>query len=467
MKVKKGYLPKITGRPASGLISQEVVSPLQIPLSLAGKQYEPLVNAGQAVKCGQPLAKLDISGGSLNIPAPYAGTVEQIKLEREFLVLNVAEANPQAWAEPTYPDPAVMEDKAARKLLAEAGIWPAFWDSATSGTPTLDAPIPKAIVVKTICTEPFRARGKVVLDNYLEEFMQGLSYLERFSDEFAPTYLILTDIQHPLAQKIKNEVAGLAWVRPIFVPLAYPVSNNQYLWRCLRQDDNNLAKGDSVWFVNCQEVVNIARCLGQGLVPSKRIVTLGGPGYPQSGRGHILTPIGTPLSTLCGDLENFEGLRVLRGGVFVGQELAPANVSVGHLDDGFTFLPEGTKREFLSFVRVGMDRPSYTPAYGSWLRPKKAVQTSTSLRGERRTCIACGYCEEVCPVDIMPHLLWRYLGKDLLEEAQAAGAQICVECGLCSYVCPSKIELAQTIARGIEKIHEELIADSQTQEVSL
>ncbi len=465
MKVKKGYLPKITGRPASGLISQEVVSPLQIPLSLAGKQYEPLVKAGQAVKCGDPLAKLEIPGGNLNIPAPFEGTVEQIELEKGFLTLNVTQPDPQAWSEQTYPDPAVMEAKAARKLLAAAGIWPMFWDAASSGTPVLDAPVPKAIVVKTVCTEPFRARGKVVLDNYLEEFLQGLSYLEQLSDGFAPTYLILTDAQHPLAQKIKKEVAGLAWVRPTFVPLSYPVSNNQYLWRCLRQDGNNLEKGDSVWFLDCQAVVDIARCLGKGLVPSKRIVSLGGPGYPQSGRGHVLTPIGTPLSRLCGDLENFDGLRVLRGGMLAGEEIDPANVSVGHLDDGFTFLPEATQREFLSFVRPGADRPSYTPAYASWLRCKKALPTNTSLRGELRACIACGYCEEVCPVDIMPHLIWRFLGKDLLEEAQMAGAQICVECGLCSYVCPSKIELAQSIAKGIEQIHEELVADSETQEV--
>ena len=463
MKIKKGYLPRITGRPASGLTSQEVISPLQIPISLVGKQYEPLVKPGQAINCGDPLAELEISGGSLNIPAPYKGTVEQIEFEKGFLVLNVAEPNPQEWSEPTYPEPAVMEDRAARERLAAAGIWPAFWDSASAGTPALDAPQPKAIVIKAVCAEPFRARGKVVLENNLELFLQGLSYLERLSGEFAPTYLILTAAQHPLAQKIKKEVAGLAWIRPMLVPLVYPVGNNQYLWRCLRRNESNLQKGDSVWFLDCQAVTDIARCLGQGLVPFQRIVSLGGPGYPNG--KHVLAPIGTPLSRLCTELENFEGLRVLRGGMLAGEEVDPAKASVGHLDDGFTFLPEGTKREFLSFMRAGLDSPSYTPAYGSWLRPKKALPTSTSLRGERRACIACGYCEDLCPVDIMPHLIWRFLEKDLLEEAQAAGAQICVECGLCSYVCPSKIELARTIAKGIEQIHEELVADIQTQEV--
>ena len=123
MKIKKSYLPRITGRPASGLTGREVISPLQIPICLAGKQYEPLVKAGESVSCGQALAKLEICGGSLNIPAPYKGTVEQIEFEKGFLVLNVAEPNPQEWSEPTYPEPAVMEDRAARATLADSA-WP-------------------------------------------------------------------------------------------------------------------------------------------------------------------------------------------------------------------------------------------------------------------------------------------------------------------------------------------------------
>ena len=376
----------------------------------------------------------------------------------------MGQAQPEPWSGPRYPDPAVLADSQARQLLAAAGIWPAFWDSASAGTPALDAPQPKAIVVKAVCTEPFRARGKVILENNLELFLQGLSYLERLSGEFAPTYLILTDAQHPLAKKIKKQVAGLAWIRPIFVPLVYPLANDKYLWRCLERSEQNLQRSDSVWFIDTQGVLAIARCLGQGLVPSDRIVSLGGPGYPQG--QHLVVPIGTPLMRLCGELDGLSSLRVLRGGIFTGTAIDLHNDSVGHLDDGFTFLPEGSERQFLSFVRAGFDRPSYTPAYLSGLRPKRPLATSTSLRGERRACIACGYCEDLCPVDIMPHLIWRFLQKDLLEEAQTAGAQICVECGLCSYVCPSKIELTETISKGIKQIHEELLVEDQTQEVS-
>ena len=464
MKTKKGYLPRISGRPGSGISTCELVSPLQIPLCVAGMQYTAVVKTGDSVAAGEPLAELETAGGSLTLPAPYTGKVESVDEDGGLLGFNVADPNPQAWSKPTFTDPTTLNFEKARELLAAAGIWPGIWDSASRAVPSLDAEAPKAIVVKAVITEPFRARGNVILETDLDLFFQGLAYLERLSGEFAPTYLILTAVQHPLAQKIKTAVAGLAWVKPVFVPLTYPAGNSQYIWRNLKQSEKKFGVKDSIWFFDLQSVMDIARCLAQGLVPSRRIISLGGPGYEQG--QHVVAPIGTPLAKLCSDLDGFDGRRVIRGGLFSGNQVDPKTATVGHLDDGFTFLPEGTEREFLSFMRLGLDRPSYTPNYLSFFRSSKALSTTTSIRGERRACIACGYCEEICPVDIMPHLIWRFVQKDLLEEAQAAGAQICVECGLCSYVCPSKIELMESISKGIKQIQEELIIEDQTQEVS-
>lgn len=462
MKIKKGYLPRVTGRPAADVDVRDVRSPLRIPLTLAGKPHVPVVEPGQTVRSGDPLAELACPGGNLFIPSPYPGSVEQVDRQARFVQLNVSDPNPQPWSRTTFTDPTVIQDHTAREHLAAAGIWPSIWDSASNTTPALDAPPPKAIVVKAVVTEPFRARGNVILQNNMELFLQGLSYLERLGAEYAPIYLILTHASHPLAKKIKKEVAGLAWVRPVFVPLTYPLSNNRYLWRCL-QSGQQLQRNDHVWFLDIQAVLDIARCLGQGLVPYQRIISVAGPGCPNP--RHLSVPIGTRLSSLCAELDNLEDIRTLRGGIFTGTAVDPYEDVVEHLDDGFTLLPEGTDRQFLSFMRAGFDRPSYTPCYLSRLRPKKSLATNTSLRGEPRACIACGYCEEICPVDIMPHLIRRFLEKDLLEEAQSAGAQICVGCGLCSYVCPSKIELAETIGKGIEQIHEELVAEAETQEV--
>ncbi|NIA07987.1 MAG: hypothetical protein GWP14_10225, partial [Actinobacteria bacterium] len=281
MKIKKGYLPRITGRPASAISSREVVSPLQISLVLAGRGYTPVVKPGQALQRGDSLAEFEVPGGTLHIPAPYSGTVEQVDVEKGFIYLNVSEPDPQPWSKPTFVDPTVLEYHTAREHLAAAGIWPSIWDSASGGIPPLNTSQPRAIVVKTVVTEPFRARGNVILENNLELFLQGLSYLERLSADYAPIYLILTHASHPLAQQIKKAVAGLAWVRPVFVPLVYPLANNRYLWRCFLRNETSFRRNDSVWFLDTQSVLDIARCLGQGLVPYQRIISMGGPGYPQ------------------------------------------------------------------------------------------------------------------------------------------------------------------------------------------
>ena len=49
MKVNKGYLPRVTGRPGSDITTIEVESPLEISLVVAGRGYRPLVKAASTV----------------------------------------------------------------------------------------------------------------------------------------------------------------------------------------------------------------------------------------------------------------------------------------------------------------------------------------------------------------------------------------------------------------------------------
>jgi Na+-transporting NADH:ubiquinone oxidoreductase subunit A len=112
---------------------------------------------------------------------------------------------------------------------------------------------------------------------------------------------------------------------------------------------------------------------------------------------------------------------------------------------GLTVLPELQEREFLGFIRPGWDRSSYAACYLSSLRDKFRERLSTGLHGEGRPCISCNFCEDVCPAGITPHLIHKYLYRDLIEEAEQARVDLCIECGLCSYVCPSKIDLRSQI----------------------
>ena len=55
----------------------------------------------------------------------------------------------------------------------------------------------------------------------------------------------------------------------------------------------------------------------------------------------------------------------------------------------------------------------------------------------------------------MPHLIHKYLYRELVEEAEQARLDLCVQCGLCSFVCPSKIDLTNQFIEAKDMIEKE------------
>jgi Na+-transporting NADH:ubiquinone oxidoreductase subunit A len=86
----------------------------------------------------------------------------------------------------------------------------------------------------------------------------------------------------------------------------------------------------------------------------------------------------------------------------------------------------------------------------------KPLPINNDMHGEKRPCINCGYCAEICPVDIMPQYAYKSIYADEIEEALAYGLLDCVECGLCSFVCPSKIDLSDYLIDARHRYHKEL-----------
>ncbi len=64
---------------------------------------------------------------------------------------------------------------------------------------------------------------------------------------------------------------------------------------------------------------------------------------------------------------------------------------------------------------------------------------------EEGSCISCGRCVDVCPIDLMPTKLTTLSRNKLFEAAEKSSAMDCIECGSCTYICPSRINLAQHI----------------------
>lgn len=154
--------------------------------------------------------------------------------------------------------------------------------------------------------------------------------------------------------------------------------------------------------------------------------------------GHHLLPLGYPLATLAEKNGN-KPLRIINGGVLTGTTIDDSQLGLDGNCQALNILEEMTEREVLAFVQPGFTKRSYSNTFASYFKPLFKERSTTALGGEARPCVFCGFCESVCPVGIIPHLIYRYLDHDRQEDAYRVEFDKCIDCGLCSYVCVSKI----------------------------
>ncbi len=56
-------------------------------------------------------------------------------------------------------------------------------------------------------------------------------------------------------------------------------------------------------------------------------------------------------------------------------------------------------------------------------------------------CVRCGKCVDVCPMSLLPQVIYQYIKQNDFSGADNYGLRECIECGSCSYICPSNIFL--------------------------
>jgi Na(+)-translocating NADH:ubiquinone oxidoreductase A subunit len=432
--LRGGYNVLFPGRPSKTI--EVLPEPKTLDLPLTSRRFafsDVLVKEGDRVAAGQILAR-DPDSFSLPLLAPLPGTVRLRGAENHIILENAGPVG-DAGETPAVQTDALSADEKREKLVA-LGAWQFFSDAHTGDLPD-PSRSPRAVFVSTVALDPFVARGDVQLRNRVTDFARGLENLQSLL-EYQPIFLVMPDIHSALASEIREMTRGRAWVRRVEIPLRYGLDSPPVLARRLGLMHD---PEQPVWALRTEGVFAIDRALSLSLPCTERIISVGGPAVESP--VHARAMPGYSLKAILEERVTNGPVRVINGGALAGEAIGPDTLGLDVECTGLTVVPEHTDRELLTFVRAGWNRTSYSKCYLSSLRKPFAGRLTTGLLGERRACISCNACEEVCPARIMPHLIHKYLYQGALDLAERARVDLCVECGLCSFVCPSKIELRQ------------------------
>ena len=156
----------------------------------------------------------------------------------------------------------------------------------------------------------------------------------------------------------------------------------------------------------------------EGMPLIKRIVTVSGDILMEP--KNLMVPIGTSYNDLieaCGHSEN--PYKVLNGGPMMGAAQYDLSVPTIKACNAITVL--GKKNKF-------------------------SVNDSQ--------CIRCGKCIDVCPMRLMPVLMYKALYTGDAEEMKATNMMDCIECGCCAYNCPACVPLVLAFRSGKQRIRD-------------
>jgi Na+-transporting NADH:ubiquinone oxidoreductase subunit A len=432
IQTPKGYDLPVQGAPLETLDTSPppdtvAVLPERIPFI----KPRLAVAKGDAVAIGD-LLFTDKHDARIRFLSPGGGVIEAIhygprRVLREVVIRRPTDDEPAA----DLASPLNLEDLAhcGRDDLVEhlltGGVWPYLRALPFRGIADPDV-VPPAIYASLDAREPFQVPPRLYLEQRRAQFELGLAALKRLS----PTVYVHADaadrdLCETYADVITHAVRG-----------RYPADDAGVVLYTIRRS----RKENPAWFINGQDLLLLGQMLASGRYPTERLYAVSGTGA--AAPRYVASRLGAPAGHLVGEVQ-CEAPRYTVGGTLRGYAV-PTDGHLGFYETAVTVLPEPVEPDFLTLFRPGIDKPTRSRTFLSALR-RQHLPMTTNVNGGRRACIACGYCADVCPVEIWPQMTYKSILAEEVEEYLAHGLLDCVECGLCSYVCPSKIELAATL----------------------
>ncbi|HSO19087.1 MAG TPA: electron transport complex subunit RsxC [Desulfosarcina sp.] len=224
----------------------------------------------------------------------------------------------------------------------------------------------------------------------------------------------------PAAVKAIAKAANGTGIQVAVVKTKYPQGSEKHLIQAVLKRQvplGGLPSDLGVAMGNVATMAAIARAVIRKKPLTHRVISVTGGGIADP--SNVLAPIGVTF----GDLVDFCG----------GMTPDAARMVAGGPMMGFAFSNPGT--------------PVTKGAGGLTVMTREEVRS-----GEETTCIRCGKCVDVCPMNLVPTKIAMASRHRDIALSRRYNIMACFECGSCAYTCPAHIPLVQLIRAGKARV---------------
>ena len=412
------------------LAIQEFPEPDTLVISMSqhiGVACTPLVQKNDLVKKGQKLG--DSEGLCVPVHSPVSGkvkavearphssgvTVMSVVIESDHQGTLCEDIKPRTQGEVDKLTPEELID-----IIREAGIV-GMGGAAFPTHVKLSGAVGKVdtIIINAGECEPYITADDRLCREYPQQLIGGIQIIMKILG--LQEAHIGIENNKPEAIRVLKASVGDSGIIVDVLPAMYPQGAEKQLIQSIT--GRQVPSGGLPVAVGCA-VFNAASCKAiydavyGGMPLIQRIVTVTGDIIMEP--KNLLVPIGTSYNDLieaCGHSEN--PYKVLCGGPMMGIAQFDLSVTTVKACNAITVL--GRKNRF-------------------------------SVKDPH--CIRCGKCIDVCPMHLVPALMYKALYSNDIEEMNETNLMDCCECGCCAYNCPAGVPLVLAFRSGKHKLRD-------------
>ncbi len=410
---------------------QEFPEPDLVVIPMAqhiGAPCKPLVKKGDPVTVGQKIG--DNEGLCVPVHASVSGTVKAVETRPHTsgtMAMSVVIENDHQ--DTLCPDIHPRSPEEAEKLSAgelmdiirEAGIvgmgGAAFPTHVklSSGLGKVDT-----IIVNLSECEPYIVADDRLAQEYPDALISGLKIIMKLLG-LGSAHIAMENNKPAAAKALERALDPRDGIVLKLLPAKYPQGAEKQLIHAIT--GREVPSGGLPASVGCA-VFNAATCKAihdavyGGMPLIRRIVTVSGDIVMEP--KNLMVPIGTSFNELMEAVGVSENpYKVLSGGPMMGVAQYDLAVPVIKGSNAVTIL--GRKNKY-------------------------------AVRASR--CIRCGRCIDVCPMHLMPVLMYEATSTGEVAQMQAMHLPDCIECGCCAYTCPASVPLVLAFRAGKQRIRD-------------